>query len=392
MTLVTIYQANNPETLPVMINEPELVLESELPERLSGINSRVDTLESKTDKISRDGDQTIIPNILTADVGIRNNGPDSNLRVCSIEGQAIMNIWNSTKLVECHGALTANNVTSTNKTDIENLQTKTQNINASGTTLSNITTINGRKIGVPHGWNFVYWDYAPYIPVCNAFNGSMTIGHTIIFKDEYGEDYAGAILMCNARGQLEIMGRFSADMYKTDVGFALRQYKNTSMKFMKYDDTTSMLTLNSLDDTATFLGNVVAPNITSLENKLAYIDADEFNIYLNSTVRFTRMKIQSGSTVIVDHNESPIMEIFNDKLVEFFGPLRCNWLDTQLAHMRAITYDEEGNKTIIANTTETGNLKVTYETETYTLTVGSHATFSGTAFFSSTVNGYSLDT
>jgi len=243
MTLVTIYQANNPETLPVMITEPELVLESELPDRLEALND------------------------------------------------------------------------------------KTQNINANGTILNNITTINERKIGVPHAWNFVYWDYAPFIPVCNAYSGSMTVGHTIIFKDEYGADYAGAILSCNARGQLEIMGRFSADMYKTDTGFALRQYKNTSMKFMKYDDITSMLTLNSLDDTATFLGNVVAPNITSLENKT-----------------------------------------------------------------QAITYETEGDKTIIANTTETGNLKVTYDTETYTLTVGSHATFSGSTFFSATINGYNIET
>jgi len=155
----------------------------------------------------------------------------------------------------------------------------------------------------------------------------MTIGHTIIFKDEEGEDYPAAMLTCNARGLIEIAGRFSADMYKTDVGFALRQYQNTSMKFMKYDDTTSMLTLNSLDDTATFLGNVVAPNISSLENKT-----------------------------------------------------------------QAFIYEEENNKTIIANTTETGNLKVTYATETYTLSVGSHADFSGSVFFSTTINGYNIET
>ena len=246
---ITLYQALHPETLPVSITEPELVLESELPNRLQTIND-----------------------------------------------------------------------------DIDELKDKTQNFNIEGSTLSNIININGIKIGVPHSWNFIYWDYAPFIPVCNAFSGSMTVGHTIIFKDEYGADYAGAILSCNARGQLEIMGRFSADMYKTDVGFALRQYKNTSMKFMKYDDTTSMLTLNSLDDTATFLGNVLAPNITSLENKT-----------------------------------------------------------------QAITYETEGDKTIIANTTETGNLKVTYDTETYTLTVGSHATFSGSTFFSATINGYNIE-
>jgi len=34
MTLVTIYQANNPETLPVNLATPEIVLESELPDRL----------------------------------------------------------------------------------------------------------------------------------------------------------------------------------------------------------------------------------------------------------------------------------------------------------------------------------------------------------------------
>jgi len=99
------------------------------------------------------------------------------------------------------------------------------------------------------------------------------------------------------------------------------------MKFMKYDDETSMLTLNSLDDTATFLGNVIAPNIITLENKT-----------------------------------------------------------------QAITYETEGEKTIISNNTETGNMKVTYSTETYTLTVGSHATFSGSVFFSATINGYNIET
>jgi len=249
-SMITIYQANNPEHLPISLAEPELVLESELPNRLQTIND-----------------------------------------------------------------------------DIDELKDKTQNLNITGTTLSNISTINGIKIGVPHSWNFVYWDYAPFIPVCNAYSGATTIGHTLIFKDEYGADYAGAILSCNARGQLEIMGRFSVDMYKTDVGFALRQYKNTSMKFMKYDDTTSMLTLNSLDDTATFLGNVISPNITSLENKT-----------------------------------------------------------------QAIAYEAEGDKTIIANTTETGNLKVTYGIDTYTLSVGDSSVFTGSVTFQSTVNGYSLDT
>jgi len=40
MTLVTIHQAEHPETLPVMITEPELVLESELPTRLEELNNK----------------------------------------------------------------------------------------------------------------------------------------------------------------------------------------------------------------------------------------------------------------------------------------------------------------------------------------------------------------
>jgi len=167
---------------------------------------------SKTDNITRDGDKTIIPNAVIADIGIRDNGPDSGLRV-SYAGQAMLNIYGSNKLIECYGALTATNVTSTNKTDIEALQTKTQNFNASGTTLSNITTINGRKIGVPHGWNFNYWNYAPYIPVCDAFYGSMTIGHTIIFKEiniQYGT-YEDLI----ARHKLYTYSRTLARRYNT---------------------------------------------------------------------------------------------------------------------------------------------------------------------------------
>jgi len=57
----------------------------------------------------------------------------------------------------------------------------------------------------------------------------------------------------------------------------------------------------------------------------------------------------------------------------------------------ALSYEEEGDKTIIANTTETGNLNVTYATETYTLTVGSHATFTGSTFFNATINGYNIE-
>jgi len=50
-------------------------------------------------------------------------------------GKATITSFNDDKSVECYGALTATNISSTNKTDISNLQTQTQNINADGTAL-----------------------------------------------------------------------------------------------------------------------------------------------------------------------------------------------------------------------------------------------------------------
>jgi len=362
----TIWQANNPSNLPVSLDTEELVLESELPERLQELNN-------KTQYITISDNITEIPEIKIDEIRVKGVNMNNELSITSgvSPHEPIMNFYND-KSATCYGHLVATNVNWTNKTDIETLQNKTKNINTDGNSLNNITSINGIKIGTPHAFNFNYWTYSPYIPVCNAFSGATTIGHTLFFKDEMGDDYAGVILTCNARGQLEIMGRFSADMYKTDVGFALRQYKNTSMKFMKYDDETSMLTLNSLDDTATFLGNVIAPNITTIENKTQNIDADLNNIYFNSTVQFNRMKIQNYSTVIVDHNESPIMEIFNDKRIEFFGPIRSDYLDMHFGLVQGITYDMDNNKTIINQHVkvngdiEANNLQgITYDEEVY---------------------------
>jgi len=148
---ITLYQALNPSTLPVSLESPELVLESELPARLSDINSKLNTLESKNTNISRDGDKTIIPNAVIADIGIRDNGPDSGLRV-SYGSQAMLNIHASNKLVECYGAVTATNITSNNKADIEDLQSRLSNLtgvigNVTGFTgdlyAENVATING---------------------------------------------------------------------------------------------------------------------------------------------------------------------------------------------------------------------------------------------------------
>jgi len=118
----TYYQAKNPAT----IND-EVVTESELSERLQSINSMLDTLENKTTNITREGDKMCIPDVIVRDLIIREYGIHSSLRVFYDE-HLVINISGLNKLVECYGALTATNVTFTNKTDIETLQTKTQNI------------------------------------------------------------------------------------------------------------------------------------------------------------------------------------------------------------------------------------------------------------------------
>jgi len=130
----TYYQAKNPAT----IND-EVVTESELSERLSDINYSLSVLVLKTDNISRDRDKTIIPDIILSDIINRDNGPDSNMSISSYDGNNVLNIW-SNKLVECYGALTATNISSTNKADIESLQTKTQNLTG---IIGNVTGFNG---------------------------------------------------------------------------------------------------------------------------------------------------------------------------------------------------------------------------------------------------------
>jgi len=58
------------------------------------------------------------------------------------------------------------------------LNNKTQNINADGTELSNITSINGNKIGI----RTAYSTNKPYLPICDA-GGVMEIGTYIDFHD-----------------------------------------------------------------------------------------------------------------------------------------------------------------------------------------------------------------
>jgi len=237
----TYYQAKNQE---------DQVTESELPIRLQSINSSINALEQKTDRITRDGDTTTIPNIVTADIQIRDNGPDSSMRISTIGGQAAVFIKNNTKSIECYGALTATNITSNNKNDIESLQDKTQNIlripgtdedpisyteidgvsfqttlarisnientltNVSydpllpGTSISGNLTVgklNGNKIGASNE-EFGYSTDAPYIPVCKAI-GITEIGNRLDFhlNDATSRDYS-TTLNNTALNQLSIQG------------------------------------------------------------------------------------------------------------------------------------------------------------------------------------------
>ena len=178
---ITLYQALHPETLPVNITEPELVLESELPDRLEALNN------------------------------------------------------------------------------------KTQNINEDGTELSDIVTLNGNKIGAPD--TFKYNDVTPFIPVCDTA-GVTEVGRYIDFHDASASQDFYTRLMCMGQNILEIAGVSSMRLSRIDVtigislrpGFAL-------MKFTKSDNSTNLLTLDATTNEATFLGNVIAPNITSLEDK-----------------------------------------------------------------------------------------------------------------------------
>jgi len=291
----TYYQAKNQE---------DQVTEEEFPIRLQTINSSINALEQKTDRITRDGDTTTIPNIVTADIQIRDNGPDSSMRISTIEGQAAAVIKNYTKLIECYGALTATNITSNNKNDIEALEDKTQNIiripgtdedptshtEIDGvsfqTTLGRITNIegtltkvsydpmeelvtisgkltvnrlNGNKIGAPA--TFKYNDEAPFIPVVDV-NDVIEVGRYIDFHAADTSHDFWTRLEYIGQNALEITGTGSMRMTRIDVsaGMALRT-GNTLLRFMKTDNSTNMLTLNNDINEATFLGNIVAPSL-----------------------------------------------------------------------------------------------------------------------------------
>jgi len=67
-------------------------------------------------------------------------------------------------------------------------------------------------------------------------------------------------------------------------------------------------------------------------------------------------------------------------------------IETLQTKSQAITYDSYTGVITISGNTETSNLKVTYDIDTYTLSVGDGAQFNGSVSFQSTVNGYNINT
>jgi len=356
----TYHQAKNPTTINIT---DEHVTESELPERLSELNIKTTALTYHPEREMGPGMTTPactefsssvhvygevtsegLNNLYSNTMGITYDLVSRRTLISNI-GKATITSFNDDKSVECYGALTATNVSSTNKADIEALQTKTQNINVDGTALriksitaydsnnsfminrvspymetvhnvitvdnnsgittfnqpivvtgnitatnvtaletktkninedgtvlSNIATLNGRKIGAPV--EFMYNDEASFIPVVGT-DGVMEVGRYIDFHAADTTHDFWTRLMCVGQNVLEIAGVSSMRMSRIDVslGMALRP-GNTLMRFQKSDTSTNMLTLDADTNVATFLGNVVSPNITALETKTQFLNSD----------------------------------------------------------------------------------------------------------------------
>jgi len=154
----TYYQAKNPTT--ININD-EHVTESELPERLLELNNKTQNINANgttlsnitsikthnfndmhtfveymypiVSEMSRVTPGIDIPYIHTG--GIQMRSALQGLSIFTTDGSGGIIKFNENKTTECFGALTATNISSTNKTDIETLQTKTFLLTVSGSSM-----------------------------------------------------------------------------------------------------------------------------------------------------------------------------------------------------------------------------------------------------------------
>jgi len=307
----TYYQAKNPATINIT---DEHVTESELPERLQSINSMLEALDSRTDRISRVGDKTLIPNLVTTSIEMRYNGPDSVMDIGTTYGQSIMNIWDNNKLVQCHGALTATNITSTNKTDIEALQDRTQNIEDTLTKVSyepianttivlgNLSTdkLNGNKIGASNE-GFGYTNDAPYIPVCKA-NGITEICYRLDFHldDATFRDYSVS-LDNTAVNQLSIKNMTADTIGNLELGGLLVRPSSTVSCRLIANTASNMLWFNGAG-VNTWVCDATSPVerwSTTRDNALA---------------AFTRTTGMTHTPAVVEPQPAPAYTTFNHNL------------------------------------------------------------------------------
>jgi len=202
---VSVYQAMHQE-FPTNLLAQELVLESELPDRLS-------ELKNKTQNINEDG--TIINNITSINGNKLNYDLMQSPCIPIIESNSQMTIGtrihfqgiigdpnepfnpifhayldykmpDTLEFVgQSTGIIKAANITT--------LETKTQYITASDNNTTITGTLNGNKIGAPD--SFAYTAEAPFIPVCKA-NGITEICYKIDFhlNDSTSPDFPLVLL------------------------------------------------------------------------------------------------------------------------------------------------------------------------------------------------------
>jgi len=152
MTLVTIYQANNPETISVNLATPEIVLESELPDRLqhtTGITYEGDDCDGHYTRINQP-------------LSVNGNISSSNITTMNTNLQTIMG-----------------------KVTMISYMTAFQTTMIGGDLT--VESLNVIKIGAPD--IFRYDEVTPFIPIVGS-DGVTEVGHRIEFhRASIEEDY-----------------------------------------------------------------------------------------------------------------------------------------------------------------------------------------------------------
>ena len=299
----TYYQAKNPQIISI---QDEHVTESELPERLKSLDDRIKHFETLIDdEITRENYNLTFPTgFYTNSIMLKPNGPNSALGITNTNGQSIIHFWNNDLSTICGGTLTATNITENNKTDIETLQYKTQNIGYENniTSIQNInneiiTTQYIRTLNKNTGINIQIKQGVEETPV-NAvtmtntgnftFNGNITNAHcfTGSLRTKYicapnrndnlvigrvidiNNATADLITIDNVSGVTNFNGHITASTINNEI--ITTQYIRTFVRntglIIQYKQGVEGTPVNPVTMTNnghfTFTGNVVSSNIT----------------------------------------------------------------------------------------------------------------------------------